>query len=320
MIDIGILKNFNSTTYRAGVQLAGSLTTYFDEMSVARNIPAAAMVAGNYVIVATPGGNPRDACVIAAWPQGSAGGGAFLDLSDTPSSYSGQVGRVPRVNGAENALELAGPTFLIDLVRAANFIMIPTVAGWTTDIAGSASVTFQPMRLIAQTGTTPNSRGLCWTSAYGFNEGGTYQYFNWDKPLYFIFNVSRYQSDPEVVARIQLKPANTEGAVADKGIGLKILNGALWGESYGSSPGEVDLDYTLNIAGQEGAQIVIALEPGTSIGWYVNGVLKGTQGAASAIPTGTAIGRMVFSLVNGAAGGTNCALSMMQSKIWQGRE
>jgi hypothetical protein len=105
MIEIGILKNFNSGTYRAGVRLAGSLTAYFDDVSVARNIPAAAMVAGNYVIVAVPGDNPGDACVIATWPQGSSGGGACLDLSDTPSSYSGQAGRVARVNSGQNALE-----------------------------------------------------------------------------------------------------------------------------------------------------------------------------------------------------------------------
>jgi hypothetical protein len=75
MIEVGILKNFNSGTYKAGVQLAGSLTTYFDNINVARNIPSAAMVVGNYVIVAIPGGNPKDACVIATWPGGTPGGG-----------------------------------------------------------------------------------------------------------------------------------------------------------------------------------------------------------------------------------------------------
>jgi hypothetical protein len=107
MIEVGILKNFDSETYKAGVQLAGSLTTYFDDISVAKNIPSGAMVIGNYVIVAIPGGNPRDACVIATWPGGTPGGGAgsFLELSDTPSSYSGQAGKSPVVNEAENALE-----------------------------------------------------------------------------------------------------------------------------------------------------------------------------------------------------------------------
>jgi len=113
MLEIGILKNFDSGTYKAGVQLAGSLTTYFDDISVAKNIPSSALVIGNYVILAIPGGNPKDACVIATWPQGSPGGGAgsFLDLSDTPSSYSGQAGKCVKVNAAEDALDFEGAAF-----------------------------------------------------------------------------------------------------------------------------------------------------------------------------------------------------------------
>jgi len=75
MLHLGILKTFNSTTYKAGVQLAGSLTTYLDDIAVATNIAPEAMVTGNYVLLAIPGGNPRDACVVASWPAGSSGGG-----------------------------------------------------------------------------------------------------------------------------------------------------------------------------------------------------------------------------------------------------
>ena len=67
MIEIGILKNFDGGTYKAGVQLAGSLTTYFDNLNVARNIASAEMVTGRHVILAIPGGNPRDAVVIAVF-------------------------------------------------------------------------------------------------------------------------------------------------------------------------------------------------------------------------------------------------------------
>jgi hypothetical protein len=67
MVEIGILKNFDSGTYRAGVQLAGSLTTYFDGVKVARNIASGEMVTGRHVILAVPGGNPRDAVVTAVF-------------------------------------------------------------------------------------------------------------------------------------------------------------------------------------------------------------------------------------------------------------
>ena len=67
MLEIGILKNFNSGTYKAAVQLAGSLTTYFDNLNVARNIALADMVIGRSVIVVIPERNPRDAVVIAVF-------------------------------------------------------------------------------------------------------------------------------------------------------------------------------------------------------------------------------------------------------------
>ena len=191
MLEVGILKNFDSGTYKAGVQLAGSLTTYFDDISVAKNIPSSALVIGNYVILAIPGGNPRDACVIATWPGGSPGGGmevhgneyhdpdfaseaalaahaaltnphsatpnatpsrlilrnasgrakvaapsasddiarkqevdakpsTFLQLPDTPSSYSGQAGKYPQVNAAENALQFTAGRTLVALATPAS--------------------------------------------------------------------------------------------------------------------------------------------------------------------------------------------------------
>jgi len=67
MLEIGILKNFDSGTYKAGVQLAVSLTSYFDDVNVARNIASGEMITGRHVILAVPQDNPRDACVIAVF-------------------------------------------------------------------------------------------------------------------------------------------------------------------------------------------------------------------------------------------------------------
>jgi len=67
MIEIGRLKTWDNATYKAGVQLVGSLTTYFDNVNVARNIDDADMVIGRQVIVAIPEGNPRDAVVVAVY-------------------------------------------------------------------------------------------------------------------------------------------------------------------------------------------------------------------------------------------------------------
>ena len=67
MIEIAVLKTWDATDYKAAVQLVGSLTTYFDGISVARNIPSAEMVVGRYVIVVIPEANPKDAVVIAVF-------------------------------------------------------------------------------------------------------------------------------------------------------------------------------------------------------------------------------------------------------------
>ena len=67
MLEVGVLKTWDSSTYKAGVQLAGSLTAYFDNLSVARNIAPAEMTIGRHAIVAIPEGNPRDAVVIAVF-------------------------------------------------------------------------------------------------------------------------------------------------------------------------------------------------------------------------------------------------------------
>lgn len=76
MIELGVLKSFDPIDYRAEVQLVGSLTTYFDDVPVARNITALQMSAGRHVLLATPGDNPKDACVIAVWDRAEGGGGA----------------------------------------------------------------------------------------------------------------------------------------------------------------------------------------------------------------------------------------------------
>ncbi len=67
MLEVAILKNFDSGTYKAGVQLAGSMTTYFDDVNVARNIASGEMITGRHVILAVPQDNPRDAVVIAVF-------------------------------------------------------------------------------------------------------------------------------------------------------------------------------------------------------------------------------------------------------------
>jgi len=107
MIELAILKNYDGVNHRANVQLAGSLTTYLDGVSISVSIPPSALVTGNRVILAVPGGNPKDACVIATWPGGSPPGpGDMLkSVYDTDDD-----GAVDAAEIAANSLKLEGST------------------------------------------------------------------------------------------------------------------------------------------------------------------------------------------------------------------
>ena len=67
MIEKGILKNYDAINHRASIQLTGSLTTYFDNVRVARNILAGDMVIGRHVFIAIPDNNPGNAAIIAVF-------------------------------------------------------------------------------------------------------------------------------------------------------------------------------------------------------------------------------------------------------------
>ena len=64
----GILRAFDSGSYRATVQVAGSVATYLRDIAVARNIAAGELVDGRRVAVAFfEPSNPGDAVLIAVW-------------------------------------------------------------------------------------------------------------------------------------------------------------------------------------------------------------------------------------------------------------
>jgi hypothetical protein len=67
MIEEGILKGYDSIIHRANIQLVGSLTTYFDNVKVARNILAEEIVLGRHVFIAITDNNPGNAAVIAVF-------------------------------------------------------------------------------------------------------------------------------------------------------------------------------------------------------------------------------------------------------------
>ena len=64
----GVVKAFDSGSYKATVQLLGSLSVWLEGLAVARNIPAAEMVVGrNCAIIFFAETNPNDAVLVAVW-------------------------------------------------------------------------------------------------------------------------------------------------------------------------------------------------------------------------------------------------------------
>ena len=62
------LRSFDSGTYRATIQMAGSQAVYLEEVAVARNIPAAEMAVGRKVaVVFFDRHNARDAVILAVY-------------------------------------------------------------------------------------------------------------------------------------------------------------------------------------------------------------------------------------------------------------
>ncbi len=64
----GWLKSFNSTSYTATVQLAGSYKVYLEDVTVARNLPSAEMLTGRKVaVIFFDEYNAREAVVVAVY-------------------------------------------------------------------------------------------------------------------------------------------------------------------------------------------------------------------------------------------------------------
>ena len=63
-----VLRSFNSGDYTATVQVASSFKVYLEDVTVARNLPSADMIAGRKVaIVFFDEHNPKEAVVVAVY-------------------------------------------------------------------------------------------------------------------------------------------------------------------------------------------------------------------------------------------------------------
>jgi len=206
------------------------------------------------------------------------------------------------------------------LLGKCNLLVVPTNAGWTSEVVGSGDTSQTIERIAMSTGTTANSSAKLHTVLGGLNQGlADYSGMTWDKKLYIKVDLARVTYNSEAVARLQLKAVGTIGELADKGVGIRIDNIALKGESYGTALGVVDLAVTLTNARTK--QIVIVLDPSIpKVEWWIDEVLKGSQTTSANIPSGTTASNiyLVFSILNGVtAAGADATVH--NPTIWQAR-
>jgi hypothetical protein len=192
--------------------------------------------------------------------------------------------------------------------------VIPPNAGWETSYVGSGSAAFYPFRIYLVTGTTANSCGLVRCGIHGLNAGSIHQeYIDWTRRLQLSFFLTRVSDDPQVIGRVQLKEINTEGQLAQRGIGLQINNWSVIGEAYGTAR-----NTTAEIKSLLGARIarIKIVKLSDKVEFWVNDYLKATL-TGTAVPnvTGNASAYLVASIINGATGGVSAALNISNIQI-----
>jgi hypothetical protein len=207
--------------------------------------------------------------------------------------------------------------YLEGLLDEYRIIDVPTNAGWITSVTGSGGQAQRACFLVVGPGATASSSVVLYTYIFGLNTSTLARYYvDWTKRLEIHFTIARLNSDPECVARVQLKESNALGALAQKGVGIEIANYALRGEGYGTARGTVDL---MTLTDDRPYEIRI-VKDGSVLEFWVNNVLLG-QLSGAYVPNvpGTGNAYFVVSINNGPTGGVNGQLLVGNIRIIQER-
>jgi hypothetical protein len=187
--------------------------------------------------------------------------------------------------------------------------------GWQSAVTGTGTVSNTSGRLQVITGNTASSMALYRTVVFGCGGGtNSANFFDFSKKSSISFPFMASVSIGASKRYLQIKAATTHGDLAAAGIGIKLVDLVLYGESFGTEHGEVEL-MTLTTA--VGYNIAIEHDP-TAIKWYVNGVLKGTQSTAAKIPSVVlAADSYIVGSVDNADVNTSCRIAWASVSIAQ---
>ena len=179
------------------------------------------------------------------------------------------------------------------------------------------------MRNLVEITDTNAGSAFARAAAMAFNIGGNYGRINFDKEFYLIFNYAIYKSEADLVRRVQVWDSSSTVCkdLDAPGLGLRVENLAIVGESYGTARGTVSLGNMVEISDPhyELRQVVIRLEPDTpKAEFYLDGSLAGSITNTAHIPSGEASGGCYLnhSITRPGTGGAVASV-FMQAKFWQ---
>jgi hypothetical protein len=240
---------------------------------------------------------------------------------DHPEKLFDDYGRPVVVVKDASGLDLAAANAIEVLTKRGIFIPSFNFICMTGSNSGSGDNWSLMNGIGLITGVTPESIGF----AYGYMDlslGSVFWLFNFDRATVLHFFIMRFRSDAEAVAYMQIKDSSPP-VLEDMdclGLGIKIENLTLYGESFGTERGEVDLE--TNLASMESVEMEIIHTPGVSIEWKVNGVSKGIQDDPDKIPSGISLVTTLFcaGIKNGATGGVDAQFTISNLSLWQSKE
>ena len=200
------------------------------------------------------------------------------------------------------------------LLSDGHYLQIPTT-GWTEGVTGSG-VTVQALSYNSvNTGVTVSSTARLYTGPLAGFSALSWSSINFNNMVVFTFNMSRVTSEVNAIGRVQLKTVSTEGALGAKGIGIRVDNFALYGESYGDGP--VALVSLGDIVDSRVYQIKIIVYGGVRAEWWVDGTFKAAQTVATKIPYGLVSAYLVSSILTSTSNpSANAYLLLFHPRLW----
>jgi hypothetical protein len=177
-----------------------------------------------------------------------------------------------------------------------------STSGWTEFyVNGSGQILDTATYLGAVTGNTAQSNAAGYVNAYMLAPSSTtYSQMSFQTcPYTFTFSLERHDdmAASDEITRFQIKNPAEIDELTSVGLGVYTIGNVLYGESYGTTRGQVELT---TVASAKMYNIKIVVTPNERVDFFVNGILEGSITTASQLPVALGSPRLWISAQNGA--------------------